>query len=306
MLKYYESSCGSIRQADTFVSGGLVTLVDPTESELEGFSVQFGIDRANLLSALDTEEPSRYERDETGSYLYMDVPYVDDSGSYDTVPLLIAYRGDAVLAVCKKSVGLVDKFLNTSGRRIDLSNRSDFQLRLMQSIIKSYQQALREIDQKRRSVHSIITDKDSLSNKDISLLHDLENSLVYITTSLKGIDSLLNIMENEGEIDASVGTLFKSVTIEIKQAVEMAAVYREIMGSTRELIGTEVNLRLSLIMKKLTVLTIMLTIPMIITGAYGMNVDLPLQEYSGMFWVLVVVSLTIMLLSVYIMHLRHM
>ncbi len=64
-------------------------------------------------------------------------------------------------------------------------------------------------------------------------------------------------------------------------SVEMAQIYREIIDGTRELVSTLVDARLNSVMERLTTVTIILSIPTVISGAYGMNVSgrwMPLSE----------------------------
>ena len=61
--------------------------------------------------------------------------------------------------------------------------------------------------------------------------------------------------------------------MENKQAIEMTTIYRDIINGTRELMTTVINNRLNNVMKFLAAITIVMAIPTIISGIYGMNVS---------------------------------
>ena len=66
--------------------------------------------------------------------------------------------------------------------------------------------------------------------------------------------------------------LLEDVTVEYQQAIEMTSIYRDIIDGTRELLSSVINNRLNNVMKILTSITIVMAIPTIISGIYGMNV----------------------------------
>ena len=53
----------------------------------------------------------------------------------------------------------------------------------------------------------------------------------------------------------------------------MTQIYRDILKGTRELMSTFIDNRLNNIMKLLAAITIVMSIPTIISGLYGMNVN---------------------------------
>jgi magnesium transporter len=53
----------------------------------------------------------------------------------------------------------------------------------------------------------------------------------------------------------------------------MTSIYRDIINGTRDLLSTVINNRLNNVMKVLTSVTLIMAIPTIISGIYGMNVN---------------------------------
>ena len=74
--------------------------------------------------------------------------------------------------------------------------------------------------------------------------------------------------------------LLEDVLIEVRQAIEMANIYSSIISGMMDAFASVISNNLNVIMKVLTSITILLTIPNIVFGFYGMNVaGLPLDQF---------------------------
>ena len=119
---------------------------------------------------------------------------------------------------------------------------------------------------------------------------ELEKSLVYITTSLRGNEVVLEkLMRNTSipryEDDEE---LLEDVIIENKQAIEMAKIYSDILSARMDAFASVISNNLNIVMKFLSVITIVLTIPTIVTSALGMNVGgIPFAKHPYGFWIMV-------------------
>lgn len=67
--------------------------------------------------------------------------------------------------------------------------------------------------------------------------------------------------------------LLEDVLIEIHQAIEMCNIYSNILSGTMDAFASVISNNLNIVMKVLTVITIVMAIPNIIFGFYGMNVN---------------------------------
>ena len=100
--------------------------------------------------------------------------------------------------------------------------------------------------------------------------------------------------------------LLEDVVIENRQAIEMTGIYRDIINGTRELLSTVINNRLNNAMKYLAAITIVMSIPTIISGLWGMNVFVPLAEIQHGFAIIVAATLIICIAALYVLHKRKM
>ena len=122
-----------------------------------------------------------------------------------------------------------------------------------------------------------------MRNEEIIQLLNLEKSLVYFSTSLKSNEvTLEKIMRGRIiRLYEEDEDLLEDVIIEVKQAIEMCSIYSNTLSGTMDAVSSIISNNLNNVMKVLTSLTIIMTIPNIIFGMYGMNVSgLPFPTFS--------------------------
>ena len=168
---------------------------------------------------------------------------------------------------------------------------------------------LRVIDQRANQVEDLL--HETYENKDLIQLYDLEKCLVYFTTALKSNEVVLEKLRKHiglrhYEEDEE---LLEDVIIENKQAIEMTAIYRDIINGTRELLSTIIDNRLNNVMKYLTSITLVMAIPTVISGIYGMNVSgkwMPLSETPYGFYIVCGIMVLICVIVLLILRKRKM
>ena len=101
----------------------------------------------------------------------------------------------------------------------------------------------------------------------------------------------------------------EDVVVENQQAIEMTQIYRDIIKGTRELLSAVIDNRLNTAMKYLASITIVMAIPTIISGIYGMNVDekwMPLANTPFGFGIICLITLGLCLIVIRILRKRKM
>ena len=148
----------------------------------------------------------------------------------------------------------------------------------------------------------------SMKNRELIQLHSLEKSLVYFSTSLKANEVTLekmlkmDIMQKyEDDQD-----LLEDVIIENKQAIEMTDIYSNILSSTMDFFASVISNNLNIVMKVLASVTILMAIPTIIGGIFGMNVALPLQNNPQGFVIIIFLTILLTLFTAFILYKKDM
>jgi magnesium transporter len=289
MIRSYVTSGGRAVPADGIGTGRWIRLTQPTEEEISEVAKRLNVDVTDVSASMDREEGSRVEANENGLMLIIDIP-VDIGGpttsTYNTLPFAIIETPQCLVTVCRIDSPVIDRF--AAGVGLDLSDMKTFALKMLYVVSTEYQQMLRSINNHRMDIEKNLN-KSNTENSDIIELHILESSLVYFTTSLRACNVVLDKLRRyeEDKLDKAHLDLLHDVIIENAQAIEMATTYREIISGTRDLFEAVANNKLNYVIKWLTAVTIVLAIPTIMVGLYGMNVELPGANSPYAFWFII-------------------
>lgn len=291
MLTIHKTVNGRMIKLDAVEDGCWVNLVYPSEDELKTVSAILGVEPTFLRAALDEEETSRIDSEDGQTLIIVDTPAMeqDETGVvYSTLPLGIIVTEKYIVTVCLKETSVVRDLQDGLVKDVRTQQRTRFILNILLLVAKRYLKYLKQIDKAYNHMERKLT--KSQRNKDLIQLLDLEKSLVYFNTSLKANEVTL-----EKILRGRIVTLYEEdhdlledVLIEIRQAIEMAQIYSSIISSMMDSFSSIISNNLNVIMKVLTSITILLTIPNIIFGFYGMNVaNLPFDQF---FWAPIVIS----------------
>lgn len=285
MLTIHKTVEGKMTQLDTVEDGCWVNLIYPSEDELRTVSATLGVEPSFLRAALDAEETSRIDSEEGQTLIIVDTPAMekDDTGVvYSTLPMGIIVTGKHIITVCLRETSVVRDLQDGLVKGVLTQQRTRFILNVLLLVAKRYLQYLKQIDKTYNYMERQLY--KSQRNKELIQLLDLEKSLVYFNTSLKANEVTL-----EKILRGRIVTLYdedqdllEDVLIEVRQAIEMANIYSSIISGMMDAFASVISNNLNVIMKVLTSITILLTIPNIVFGFYGMNVaGLPLEQF---FW----------------------
>ena len=291
MLSIYKTINGRMTRLDSVQDGCWVNLTYPSEDELNTVAVTLGVEPTFLRAALDEEETSRIDTEDGQTLIIIDVPSVekDDAVVYSTLPLGIIVTQKHIITVCLKETSILKDFQDGLVRNAETQKRTSFILYMLLQVAKRFLQYLKQIDKIYNYMERQLY--KSQRNKELIQLLDLEKSLVYFNTSLKANEVTL-----EKILRGRIITLYEEdhdlledVLIEVRQAIEMANIYSSIISGMMDAFASVISNNLNVIMKVLTSITILLTIPNIIFGFYGMNITtgLPLDHF---WWIPLVVA----------------
>lgn len=276
MYKVYRTDNNIIHEEDEIRAGCWIQVISPTAEESVWLGGKLGIDAADIMAAVDEEESARIELEDGYTLILVDIPSTEsrhEKEVYTTIPLGIILTQQEILTVCNKDTPILRRFLNERTKEFSTKKKMRFVYQILFRVAVLYQSDLRIIDKKRMEIESRI-DGD-MENIDIVALHELESTLVYFATSLRANGVVLDRLTRYKRLEQYPDDqeLLDDVIIENKQAIEMTSIYRDIINGTRELLSSIMDNRLNNVMKYLAAITIVMAIPTIISGFYGMNVE---------------------------------
>ena len=283
MIRIFKTENGLIHQKDELSPGSWIALTNPTATEILEIANTYGIDPDDLRAPLDEEERSRIETEDNYTLILVDIPSIEernDKDWYVTIPMGIITTEEVIITVCLEETPVLGAFMDGRVRDFHTYMKTRFILQVLYKNASLFLQYLRIIDKK----SGVIEEKlhQSTKNRELIELLELEKSLVYFTTSLRSNEVVLEkLMRNEKIKKYPEDTdLLEDVIIENKQAIEMANIYSSIISGMMDAFASVISNNLNVIMKVLTSITILLTIPNIVFGFYGMNVaGLPLDQF---------------------------
>ena len=256
MIKYFYTQNGRTSSVPNFCHDCWVKMTNPSNED-------------DLMAAIDLEEKTRIELPENYTLIVMDIPseeYRNGVRAYVTIPLGIIITKEAIVTICSEESFVLRNF--EKNRMKDFSTRKKLRF-VYQILLESallYQKALYAIDRKRQEIEEKV--RDDVEEEDLFSLHELEQALVYFATSIRENGNVLDRLTRYSRLER-----FPEDQELLDDAiVEMTDIYRSIVDGTRQLMSTIFDNRLNNVMKILTSITLILAIPTVISGMYGMNV----------------------------------
>jgi len=307
MRRVFKTVEDHLIECTTLEKGCWVHLQNPTKEEIEGLNIRFALDPTYLAAALDEEESARIEHDPdtNQTLIIVDIPYVEAEGSgyvYSTIPLGIILVDELIITVCTRDTPIINDFTEERIRNFWTFKRTRFILQLLHRNASRFLAYLKQID--KASLHVQEKLEKSSRNQELLQMMKLEKSLVYFSTSLKGNEMVMERLMRQTNILRQFPEdtdLLEDVIIENKQAMEMCAIYRDIMTGTMDTFASLISNNLNITMKLLTSVTMILSVPTIIFSLWGMNVPVPFAGNPAGFWLVLGIAVVLMIVALLFM-----
>jgi len=304
MIKIYntEIATNKFSEINEYIKGSWINMINPTEKEIEEVCKNVKIKDEFINYALDSEEKARIDVDEEEKTILfiIDVPITEKekgTETYSTMPIgMIVVRDEFFITVSLKRTKLIQNFEKGNMKNFATYKKSRFILQLMLNNSSNYLTYLKRINKETEIAENVL--KKSMRNKELLKLLSLEKSLVYITTSLRSNEAVMErtLKIKSVKLYEDDEDILEDAIIENKQAIEMSKIYSDILNGTMDAYASIISNNLNGVMKFLTSITIVLAIPTMISSFWGMNVELPFQNNIWGFCIMVSISVVLTLI----------
>lgn len=275
MINFYTYTNGKMTLTNEFTEGCWVSVVSPTPQEIKELIEDYGIDSGFVKSSLDEEESSRIEREDDQTLIIIDTPVSttdkDDTKIFYTMPMGIIITETNVFTVSLNNAQIIEEAVRGTIRNLRPEFKTRFVLQLLLRIAAMFLYYLKQIDK----ISSLAEQQlhNAMKNELLMQLLALEKSLVYFSTSLKANEATIEKIFRGRVVKLydEDQDLLEDVLIEMKQAIEMASIYTGILSSMTGSFSSVISNNLNIVMWRLTIVTIIMQIPNMIFGFYGMN-----------------------------------
>ncbi len=306
MVQYYAKEDGRLKELEKPQPGAWVNISPPfNQEELEEVAARFDVPLDFLTDSLDIDERSRYEVEEEARLILINTPVLNQveeekDAIYTTVPVGIIIAEQNLITITSVKNPVLKRFLDEKVKNFNPSNRKLFILQILEHNVYRFLICLKKLDLKRNLIEQELY--HSSRNRELKQLLSIEKSLVYFLNSLSANDLLKMKMKRTNFLgvhqDEDLSDLFEDIIIDNGQALEMANVYNNILSGTMDTYASIISNNMNETIRRLTLITIVLAVPTLITSFYGMNVEgLPFEknDYAVYFILLFAVILSLLL-----------
>ena len=312
MMKIYRTQDKQLTRVDDMSEGAWICLTSPTDEEVRRVAATLDIEPTDIVAATDPEESARISLEDGYTVIIVDIPIKVDGASegvYTTIPLGILLTQELIVTVCSADTAVVGDFAACRVKGFSTRKKMRFVYQLLYRAATMYQQELRLIDRRRQAIEKNLAGE--LKDSDLMELHALESTLVYFATSLRANATVLDRLTRYKRLEQYPDDreLLDDVIVEIRQAIEMTSIYRDDIKGTRELFSSILDNRLNNAMKYLTSITLLMAVPTVISGLYGMNVQsdgMPFANTTAGFTIVLALTLALCVFAAWVLHKKHM
>ena len=316
MISYYAYRGARLEELEEREDGCWIRLNPPfAPDELKDLALRHDLPIDFITDPLDTDERSRYEREEEDRLIVINTPVLSkvesseesNEGIYVTVPLgIILTSRNLITVTSTESHPVLKLFAENKLKNIDPRRQAHFVLKLLEHTVYRYLTCLKRLNVKRNLIEEELY--ESSRNRELKQLLSIEKSLVYFINALNGNELVKAKMKRTDFLiirhDEDLSDLFEDIIIDNGQALEMANIYTNILNGTMDAYGSIISNNLNITIQRLTLITIVLTVPMVVASFFGMNVAVPFQGQSDIFAFMGIIVISILLSAATIYYFR--
>lgn len=268
-----------------------VNVVSPSAEDIELLSSKLNIDPEAFHYVLDENECSRIEVEDSYSLIILNYPVIKPSG-YDTYPIGIILAENAIITVANDQSDFLNQFAIGKIKTPNLHSDNQVILQICYRLTRLFMTYLTQMGKRLEAVEEHL--KDIAENSELIKLLNINNSLIYFSTALRGNYTVLERLLRGPLLHLSPDNkeLLQDIIVENKQALEMTQTYISILSNTTDAYASIMNNNLNKVLKFMTAWTIVVMVPTFITSLYGMNIALPGQSHAQAFLIIVLICIT--------------
>ncbi len=278
MITYYFRTIKDteLKKLDAVRTGVWVHVESPTAEEIKKVQAEFGLDEDIMEDAEDFFEVPRLEKSEGCTYFFARYPFREAKEDSETAPLLIIMGESFVISLALRPVPFLEPFL--SGKEaVVTTQKARLFIMMVEALTKSYDTELVKL---RKAVQRERVRLTKIGMRGIERLVQYETRLNSMVDALIPTNAWLQQVPKGNYMQLFADDIddMEDIIIANNQVVEQARSILKTIQNMRGGIEAIMTSRLNNSLSILTVLTILLTVPLVIASLYGMNISLPFQD----------------------------
>ena len=269
-----------------------INVGNPDHDDFERLQNEYKIDEDTISDILDPDEQPRFEVEDDYKVIIVRFPIINRETDtlWHTEPLSIIYSTSRIITVCRKRCDLLDKI-----KASEKTSREEFVLNIIYYIAESYLRFLKELNKRVLESKKILQER--VRKNELMSLLEVENSYTLYMAGLKGNVAVLDKLDKvRGFVKTEEAKeLAEDARIELSQGIEVVTSYSKMLKSIKETFESVINMDSNTYINRLTMWNIILVVPTVIVGYYGMNMQLPFAEYAQTATVIFVLIMILLL-----------
>jgi len=265
--------------------GSWINATAPNNTELLELAETYGLDHGLLQDGIDQHESPRVENEDGATYIYTRFCYAEN-GRILTAPLLIVYARQHVITVSPAAFAGLER-LRSGRTALITTQKTKLVLRILDEVRASYASQLNAISKTIFQIRAGLK-KEEISNQDFVTFIDIEETLGDFLSGLVPTGATLRnlVAGRYFRLYEEDEDLIEDLTLGISELIDLTKSRLATIVNIREAYSTIMANNLNRIFKLLTSITILMTIPTIITSIYSMNVVTPFMHTRFAFWII--------------------
>jgi magnesium transporter len=295
MIKYYYKSLRSqqVQELAEYKRGCWVYVEAPNPDEIDQLITKFKLDSGHIEDALDEDEMPRLEKEDDQTYIFVRYAYKNAEAELVTVPLLFIFSDDIVITISLVHLPCLETFL--SGKiEFATTQRAKLVLQILHEVVEQYDNYINSTSKQIKLIRSRLRGHE-ISNQDFIDFVVIEDELNEFLAALMPTNATLRRLLRGRYIPlfAEDQDIIEDLLLNNEQSIEACNSNIKSIVNIREAYSSISSNNLNRTMKRLTIVTVLIMLPSMFYGLYGMNVTLPFQEQSWAFALVVGVTLAV-------------
>ncbi len=299
MIHHYvrQNTEDELSEVEAVVPGVWTHVAGHSEAEITSVISAYNLEDTIVEDIKDFFEVPRFEIEEGKAYFFTRYPYDVKDHDIDTAPILFILGDSTLITIAEQEVPFLKMFTEGKRRFVTTENTTLF-LQFLTALMVAYE---RKLTRTRKLVYRDMGRVRSMRGKDLQRLVFVEQELNEVISALiptnqwfaqlaKG--SQLKFKDDDNE-------LLEDLLIDCGQLIDSAKTILKTIQNIRGASEAILTQGLNNTIRTLTAVTIVLTIPTLVSSLFGMNVPNPLEDYPHAFWIVVALILVMVMITVH-------
>lgn len=302
MIKYFYKNVRdkSLKEQTQAKKGTWVYVESPKAEELEDLTKRFKLEPGYLEDAMDEDEMPRLESESNQSYIFVRFAHQLKNKEVDTAPLLIVFDKERVITVSPVHLPALDN-LKKGRTMLATTQRAKLVLLILSQISDQYDFFINQTSRNIKAIRSRLRGK-TINNQDLIDFVTIEDELNEFLSSLQPTNATLRrlLLGRHIPLFEEDQDIVEDLLLNNEQSIEAIRSNLKSIANIREAYSAISANNLNRTLTILTVATILISVPGFAMGVYSLNIPLPFQHTSWIFWIIMSINLTLMSTVIYI------